>query len=130
MSNSETERIATLFVMQLEQAAGRRPEDVRHRGVPYDVSSPPRKIEIKAFGGSARGAPIPVEERQVQAARDDPDSYYLYVVDGVDRADHGQMSLRIIPGAALLDMVNRTKPHLTYWPTLRAAEYDAADRLP
>jgi len=47
------------------------------QGFPYDVSSPPRMIEIKAFGGSARGAPIPLEDRQVKAAREDPENFYV-----------------------------------------------------
>jgi hypothetical protein len=57
MGNSETERTAIEYVMELERSAGRVPVDVHLKGAPYDVSSPPRKIEVKAFGRSARGAP-------------------------------------------------------------------------
>ena len=56
MGNSETERRAIEHVMRLERQAGRHPEDVRLTDAPYDVASPPRKIEVKAFGASARGA--------------------------------------------------------------------------
>ena len=77
MANSEVERVAIEHVMALERAAGRRPEDLHTQGKPYDIESPPRKIEVKAFGGSARGAPIPLEERQFQGAREDPDHYYV-----------------------------------------------------
>jgi hypothetical protein len=69
--NHEVERVAIEYVMQLERAAGRCPEDVHLRGVPYDISSPPRKIEVKAFSKSARGEAVPLEQRQFQAANED-----------------------------------------------------------
>ncbi len=59
MNNAEIERAAIEYVMGLEREARRHPVDVHLQGFPYDISSPPRKIEVKAFGGSARGAPIP-----------------------------------------------------------------------
>jgi hypothetical protein len=130
VSNSETERIATEFVMARERAAGREPMDVRLAGYPRDVISPPRKIEVKAFGGSARGAAVPLEERQVKAAQDDPDNFYVYVVDNVARADQGEMAVRILHGAVLRAMIERATPQVTYWPTLRAGEYDTAERMP
>jgi hypothetical protein len=129
MGNSEVERIAIEFVMDLERRAGRIPADVHLTGAPYDVSSPPRKIEVKAFGGSARGAPVPLEERQVQAAREDPANFYLYVVDNVACADEGLMCARVIHGDALQEMLTRTKPQVTYWPTFRVSEYDHAEQL-
>jgi hypothetical protein len=54
-TNAQTEQIAIEHVMAAERAAGRTPEDVRRAGAPYDISSPPRKIEVKAFSRSARG---------------------------------------------------------------------------
>jgi hypothetical protein len=126
MANSEVERIAIEHVIKLERAAGRQAEDVHDRGQPYDIASPPRKIEVKAFGGSARGAPLPLEERQVKAARDDPDNYYVYVVDNV--AD-GQKTIevRVLHGTVLHEMLDRATPHVTYWPTFRTGEYDQID---
>jgi hypothetical protein len=129
MSNSETERIAIEHVMRLERIAGRSPKDVRLMQRPYDVASPPRKIEVKAFGGSARGAAVPLEASQVVAAQEDPENFYLYIVDNVARADRGEMSVRILHGETLRAMIDRTNPHVTYWPTLQVAEYDAAERL-
>jgi hypothetical protein len=93
------------------------------------VSSPPRKIEVKAFGGSARGAPIPLEQRQVDAAREDQDNYYVYVVDNVARADEGKMKVRVLHGETLHAMINSATPHVTYWPTYQVTAYDQADRL-
>jgi hypothetical protein len=129
MSNTQTEAVAIALVMELERQAGRTPEDVHLGGLPYDVSSPPRKIEVKAFSGSARGAGIPLEERQVQAAMQDPDHFYLYVVDNVAKGDEGLIRVRVIHGAVLQSMLARSKPRLTRWPTLRVAEYDAADQM-
>ena len=36
-----------------EQAAGRQPRDARYQGAPGDIDSPPRVIEVKAFGKSS-----------------------------------------------------------------------------
>jgi hypothetical protein len=129
MPNLETERLAIAFVMERERAAGREPVDVHLAGNPYDVWSPPRKIEVKAFGGSARGAPVPLEVRQVAAAREDPENFYLYVVDNVARADLGDMTVRVIHGDLLLNMIDSAKAHVTYWPTFRVAVYDSAEQL-
>ena len=101
MGHSETERRAIEYVMQLERGQGRQPTDVHHAGAPYDVDSPPRKIEVKAFGGSARGAAIPIEDRQARAAREDPENFYLHVVDNVSRADEGLMRVRVLHGERL-----------------------------
>ncbi|AEB42250.1 DUF3883 domain-containing protein [Micromonospora maris] len=129
MGGNEVERIAIEYVMQLEIRNGRVPEDVHLTKAPYDVSSPPRKIEVKAFGGSARSAAVPLEDRQFQAARQDPENYYLYVVDNVARADEGLMRVRVIHGDALTKLLDGAKPHITYWPTFRAQAYDDAEHL-
>ncbi|WP_328472415.1 DUF3883 domain-containing protein [Actinoplanes sp. NBC_00393] len=130
MGNSQIEKVAIEHVLDLERQAGRIPEDVHLCGLPYDISSPPRKIEVKAFGKSARGAAIPLEDRQFQAAVQDPDRYYLYVVDNVEGADQGAMRVRVIHGDALRDLLARSKPHVTYWPTFRTADYDGAEQIP
>ncbi|MFE7244785.1 DUF3883 domain-containing protein [Streptomyces sp. NPDC057580] len=129
MSNSETEKGAIVHVMALERAAGRDPRDVRTAGLPYDIDSPPRKIEVKAFSRSARTQPIPLEERQVTAALEDPEHYYVYVVDNLAQRDGQEVGVRLLHGDTLLAMIKRTRPHVTYWPSLRAAEYDQAEQL-
>ncbi len=123
MANAEVERIAIEHVMQLEREAGREPEDVHLRGVPYDIASPPRKIEVKAVSGSARGAPIPLEQRQFQAALDDPDNYYVYVVDNI-ASGLLTAEVRVLHGDSLRKMLDGCKPHITYWPTFRTGTYD------
>ncbi len=47
--NKAVENAAIAWVMNLERAVGREPADTRERGVPADISSPPRQIEVKAF---------------------------------------------------------------------------------
>ena len=53
--NKAIESAAIAWVMDLERRAGRDPVDTRFAGAPADVSSPPRVIEVKAFGKSNRG---------------------------------------------------------------------------
>ncbi|MEY9965595.1 hypothetical protein ABIA33_003641 [Streptacidiphilus sp. MAP12-16] len=129
MGNRETERTAIDYVMALERTAGREPVDVSTAGYRYDIASPPRKIEVKAFGGSARGMSLPLEERQLAAARENPETFYLYVVDNVTRPD-AEIGVRVLHGEALHPVIERAMPSTTYWSTLRAAEYDSAERLP
>lgn len=128
MGNKDIERIAIDHVIALERADGREPVDVSAMGYRYDIDSPPRKIEVKAFGGSARGESIPLEERQLAEAEEDPDNFYLYVVDHVGRSD-ATMSVRVLHGQALRALIDRATPSRTYWSTFRVAEYDAAERL-
>ncbi len=72
MGNKATEQAAITHVMALERAAGRDPKDVRASGLPYDVESLPRLIEVKAFSRTARSEALPLEHRQVEAARATP----------------------------------------------------------
>jgi hypothetical protein len=120
MANAEVERIAIEHVMQLERDAGSEPTDVHSRGVPYDISSPARKIEVKAFSRSARGEAVPLEQRQFQAALDDPDNYYVYVVDNVVSGPQ----VRVLHGASLRKMLDGCKPSITYGPMLSTGTYD------
>lgn len=123
-TNVEIESIAINYVMDLEGRADREPQDVRHSGLPYDIFSPPRKIEVKAFGSSARGAALPLEDSQVRAAKQDPENFYVYVVDNIASEDQTKITVRMLHGAILSQMIDRATPHITYWPTLRATEYD------
>jgi hypothetical protein len=131
VSNRETENFAIEYVLQLERAAGREPLDTRKTGDPVDITSPPRLIEVKAFGGSARGQPVPLEQRQVDALRANPESFFLYEVEEINeaRAGLGKPSVLVLDGAKVLAMVATAKPVTTYWPTLRVADYNSAPRL-
>jgi hypothetical protein len=65
VGNKAIETAAIGWVMELEQAAGREPRDTRYAGAPADIESPPRLIEVKAFGKSNRGFDLWFETRQV-----------------------------------------------------------------
>src|SRR5262245_6336147 len=106
VTNADVERRATQLVMDLERAHGRESIDVRFAGHPYDVDSPARKIEIKAFGGSARGLSLPPEQRQIAAAIEDPDHFYLYVVDNVASQDPAEITVRILHGHVLRTLID------------------------
>ncbi|GHF14724.1 hypothetical protein GCM10018789_51080 [Streptomyces werraensis] len=116
-------------MMASERAAGRDPIDVRTTGLPYDLEFSPRMIEVKAFSRSARSEPLPLEDRQVAAAKADPENYYLYVVDNLAVLDGAEVCVRILHGEVLLAMIERSKPQITYWPTFKATECDQAEQL-
>lgn len=129
MGNKETEQAAITHVLALERAAGREPRDVRTSGLPYDVDSAPRMIEVKAFSRSARSETLALEHRQVAAAQAHPERFYLYVVDNLAGLDGAEVGVRVLHGEVLLAMIERSRPQVTHWPTFRAAEYDQAERL-
>lgn len=55
LRGKQIENAAIAWVLELERSAGRQPADTRNqRGAPGDIESPPRIIEVKAFGRSAR----------------------------------------------------------------------------
>ncbi|MFE2418776.1 DUF3883 domain-containing protein [Streptomyces hokutonensis] len=129
MGNKETEQAAITHVLAVERAAGRDPRDVRTTGLPYDIDSAPRMIEVKAFSGSARSETLALEHRQITAAQANPERFYLYVVDNLARPDGAEVGVRVLHGEVLLAMIERSRPAITHWPTFRAAEYDQAERL-
>jgi len=51
-------------------------------------------------------------------------AFYLYVVDHVTTGDGTPMAARVIHGALLAQMLDRTPPTISYWATLRVREYD------
>jgi hypothetical protein len=55
LQGRQVENAAIEWVMGLETSVGRQPVDTRgDRAAAGDIKSPPRVIEVKAFGGSAR----------------------------------------------------------------------------
>ena len=131
MANMDTEDFAIEYVLLLERAAGREPQDTRKTGDPVDIVGPPRLIEVKAFGRSARGQAVPLEQRQVDALHANPDSFFLYVVENINeaRSGLGNPTVLVLDGTKVLAMLATTKPVTTYWPTLRVADYNSAPRL-
>jgi len=120
------ETASVLWVIEQERLAGRTATDTRRlAGAMADVLSPPRVIEIKAFGGSARGADIPLEPRQVEAARTNPE-FWLYVVDNVAQGDPREFGLHIFGGERLRNLLDRLREHRYYTLPIGVAEFDSA----
>jgi hypothetical protein len=125
LSNRAVEDAAVAWVMELERAAGREPRDVRYTRSPVDIESPPRSIEVKACGKSARGSDIPIEIPQMTAARERPESFYLYVVDNVRQGDPAHFQLRVLHGERLERLLLRVKEQRSWAMPWGCGDYDA-----
>jgi Domain of unknown function (DUF3883) len=123
VGNKAIEDAAIAWVIQLETAAGRRPQDTRYRGAPADIESPPRLIEVKAFGKSTRGYDLLMEPRQLEEARANPD-FYIYVVENVRQGNPLQFTLRVLAGDHLQRLLTRVKEYRYYGVPWPVADYD------
>jgi uncharacterized protein DUF3883 len=86
--SNQVESVAIEFVIAVEAKEGRAAQDTRQEpGAPTDLVSGDRLIEVKAYGGSARGKDLWLEPAQVKAALTFPDRFWLYVVDNVSQGD-------------------------------------------
>jgi hypothetical protein len=122
--NKAIEDAAIDYVLEHERAVGRTPRDSRYQGAPDDVDSPPRVIEVKAFGGSSRGYGLLLELRQIDEARRNA-NFYLYGVENVRQGDPAKFTLKVLHGERLHRMLDRAVEHRYYevpWPV---ADYDA-----
>ena len=72
VGNKAIEDAAVEWVMELEHAVERQPQDTRYKGAAADIESPPRVIEVKAFGTSNRGYDLWLETRRVDEAHKNP----------------------------------------------------------
>jgi hypothetical protein len=110
--------------MELERGAGRRPHDTRSTGAPADIESPPRLIEVKAFGTSNRGYELWLETGQIDEARRNPD-FYVYVVENVRQGDPSRFTLKVLGGERLARLLERAKEQRYYTVPWPVADYDA-----
>lgn len=123
-TNKAVEDAAIAWVMELERGIGRQPQDTRYKGAPADIESPPRVIEVKAFGTTNRGYDLLMEVRQVEEARRNP-NFYVYVVENVRQGNPAKFTLRVLGGPRLQRLLERAKEYRGYsvpWPV---ADYDA-----
>ncbi len=123
-SNKAVEDAAVAWVVRRELEEGRVARDVRYTRAPYDVDSPPRVIEVKAFGRSNRGFGLWLETSQVDEARKNP-NFYVYVVENVRQGDPDGFSLKVLGGERLRRLLERAKERRYYevpWPV---ADYDS-----
>ena len=125
VGSGAVEEAAINWVLSLERAAGREPRDSRHEGAPGDILSPPRVIEVKAFGKSARGTFLWLEVRQVEEARRNPD-FFVYVVENVGQGDPSKFTLKVLGGGRLARLLERAREKRYFevpWPV---KDYDSA----
>jgi hypothetical protein len=124
--NRAIEDAAMAYVMEIERQDGREPVDRRFDAAfAADISSPPRTIEVKAVGKDQRGWFVPIETRQYDAARSDPD-FYLYVVDNIRQGDPSAFRLKVFGGDQLERLLAKAKKR-EYWEVpIPVAEFDAA----
>lgn len=123
-SNKAVEDAAVSWVCQLEREAGREPEDMRARSSPVDIVSPPRAIEVKAYGQSARGTELFMEVAQLEEAQRNPE-FYLYVVENVRQGDPVDFGLKVLAGEALQTLLTRAKEQRYFTVPWPVAHYEA-----
>lgn len=123
--NKAIEDAAIAWVIELERTAGRTPRDTRYRGAPADIESPPRLIEVKAFGRLNRGFDLWLETQQVDEARTNPD-FYVYVVENVAQGNPGEFTLKVLGGERLRALIAKAKERRYYTVPWPVADYDAA----
>ncbi len=123
-SNKQVEDAAIAWVMELERHAGRVPTDTRYRGSPADIESPPRLIEVKAFGRLNRGFDLWLETRQVEEARRNT-NFYVYVVENVRQGDPESFKLKVLDNAHLLKLLDRAKLQNYFTVPWPVRDYDA-----
>ncbi|MBO0822735.1 MAG: DUF3883 domain-containing protein [Actinobacteria bacterium] len=124
VGNKAIEDAAVKWVIELERTVGRQPQDTRHKGAAADIESPPRMIEVKAFGTSNRGYDLWLETRQVDEARTNP-NFYVYVVENVRQGDPTLFTLRVLGGARLQNLLTHAKERHYYTVPWPVADYDS-----
>jgi hypothetical protein len=122
--NKAIESAAIAWVMGLERNAGREPTDTRFSGASADIFSPPRVIEVKAFGKLNRGYDLWLETRQLREALENP-NFHIYVVENVRQGDPALFTLRVLAGERLHELLGRAKEQHYYTVPWPVAHYDS-----
>jgi len=130
MSNRAVEDAAIAFVIAYEKTQGRVASDTRGHGAAADLESDDgRLIEVKAYGGSARGSDLWLETRQVEEARSNPDDFHVYVVDNIRQGNPALFQLIDLHGDVLARLLQRAKPQSYVTVPFPVAVYDAGNVL-
>ena len=121
----QIEDAAIEYVIERERAEGREARDTRGDGV-ADLVSGDRVIEVKASGTSSRGYELWLECRQYVAARDDPEHFWLYLVENVAQGDPARFQLIRLGGERLQELLERAKEQRHWTVPVPLAVYDQA----
>lgn len=88
----ETEIRAMDVAMKFEQAAGRSVEDVSKENLGFDVlstkDSDVRRIEVKGLAATGN---VIITQNEVQCARQNSDSFWLYIIDNCDHRSNSKL---------------------------------------
>jgi len=123
MTNRAVEDAAVTYVLGWELAHGRPSQDTRGTGAAADVAGEHRTIEVKAYGGSARGQDLWLEPRQFDEAVQNP-NFWLYVVDNIRQGNPAQFRLLEIGGERLHLMLSRAVERRYFTVPWPVAVYD------
>jgi len=96
-TNRQVEDAGLRCVIDQEALAGRIATDTRGKRAAGDLTSGDRVVEVKAYGGSARGQDVWLEVRQIEEARSNPD-FWLYLVENILQGDPAQFRLLRVGG--------------------------------
>lgn len=121
MTNRQVEEVAIQLVLEREHAVGRSAVDTRGKGALADIEGD-WLIEVKAYGGSARGADLWLETRQVQAALAEPDRFHLVLVEDIRS---GQPRIIDIHGEQLTRLLDRRREKHYFEVPFPTGVYDA-----
>jgi hypothetical protein len=127
MTNRQVEDAAIRYVLEREEQAGRTGRDTRGKGAAGDLECGDRVIEVKAYGTSARGSELWLEDRQVQEASENP-NFHLYVVENVRQGDPQKFTLLDIHGEELRQLLSHKKRRSYYTVPFGTAIYDRLHR--
>jgi len=128
VGNRRIEDAAIRFVVEQERRFGREAKDTRHRGAAADLESAGRTIEVKAVGGLLRGYGLPVEPRQMDEARTNP-NFYIYIVENVAQGDPAKFELRVLGGEQLQRLLANARERRYYEVPVAVGEYAKIPRL-
>jgi hypothetical protein len=120
------EDAAIAFVIEEEGKEHRRARDTRYeKDAVADLVSGDRIIEVKAAGNSSRGYDLWLEPAQYHAARQNPDHFWLYLVENVRQGDPGQFRLLRLSGRQLSDLLTKAKHQEYFTVPVPVAVHDA-----
>lgn len=128
IGNKAIEDAAIRYVIEKEHQLGREAKDTRYRGAPADLESGGRVIEVKAVGGKLRGYGLPLEPRQVEEAKANP-NFFIYVVENVAQGDVSKYEVRVLSGDQLRRLIAGARERRYYEVPVPVAEYAKLPRL-
>lgn len=126
-TNRQIEDAAIRYVLGLEAAAGREATDTRGTGATADIEGD-RVIEVKAYGGTARGSDLWLETRQVEAVEADPERFHLVIVENVRQGDPAAFRLLDFSGERLSTLLARRRERRYFEVPFPVSVYDSMVR--